>query len=190
MNCPVASRQRGLTLLELVVAMTILVILTSLATPPLRGLLQSMRTESEMAEFVNTLQSARAESIRTGHTVTVCSTRDNRACQSDVDVWEGGWMTFVDINANGVADPDDTVLRTSGALRAGDILRLESAGGPARPTRGISFNREGFATGIASGTRFVLRTQPLATGATRCLLISPSGRLNLRSGRTDPANCA
>lgn len=178
-----ASRQRGLSLFELMVTITLVGLLSSLSVPSLRGLLQSMRTQSEMAELVSTLQSARAEAIRVGLTVTVCGSVDGRTCHRLPDVWETGWLVFVDANGNQRVDDGETVLRTAPALGNGDTLRGNTT------LTGVSFNREGFASGMPSGTRVVLHTQPVWAAATRCLSIQTSGLLRLSTGRTEPDTC-
>ena len=94
---------RGFTLIELMVTLTVLAIVLSLAAPSFASLLASNRMSTQTNEFIVALNLARSEAVRRGLPVTLLSI--------DNDNYSKGWTVFPDKNGNGAAasatDADD-----------------------------------------------------------------------------------
>lgn len=163
----------GFTLIELMVTVAIAAIFATLAGPSMVKVIRSNRIQTEASSLVADLQLARNEAIKRGLTVTVCPSSTANSCLA-TDVWQTGWMTFVDINSNGAYDSAEAQLRQRAALATGNTV----APSPAPTTHAVSFNRDGFATGMGTTTTvFKFHTADNDTKATRCVSIDLAGRI-------------
>jgi len=66
------KRERGFTLAELMVTLTIMGILFAIGVPSYRNVTKSNRLSAEINGLLGDLQSARSEAIREGQQVSVC----------------------------------------------------------------------------------------------------------------------
>ncbi|HRG14501.1 MAG TPA: GspH/FimT family pseudopilin [Pseudomonadota bacterium] len=109
-------RQAGVTLIELIVTLTIAAILVALATPSFQSVMNSSRVSNPANEMIATLQLARMEAFRRGERTVVCRSENadsaSPSCTSASGDW-GGWLAFVDIDANGAMGGTDVVLRAT-----------------------------------------------------------------------------
>jgi type IV fimbrial biogenesis protein FimT len=105
----------GFSLIELMLGLVIFGLLFAFAPPAYRDWIASQQLANHARFIVNTLEQARSEAIKHGYRVNVCKTRDGHACADDGG-WEAGWLVFVDENRNGLADPDELVLRREGPV--------------------------------------------------------------------------
>ena len=108
------SGNRGFTLIELMVAIAILAICATLATPAMGSLLERQRASAAMGALRTQMQLARMAAITHRQPAVLCPSVDGIACDETVD-WSGGWMVFLDRDGN---RRPDTV---------GDVLRIEPA---------------------------------------------------------------
>jgi len=179
-----ASRQRsgpagGFTLIELLVTVAIAGIFASLAAPAMTTIIRNNRVQSEASSLVSDLQLARNEAIRSGSVVAVCPAAVGGGSCLTSNTWQNGWIIFTDLNGNGVYDGSpETVLRYRQALSSTDTITAST-----RPTtNSISFNRDGFATGMGTTTTMMqVHTANNDTTATRCVAIDLGGRLSTLS---------
>ena len=99
---------KGLTMIELMVTIAILVILTAVAVPSFQSLIASSRLRTSISDFSTTLAQARSNAIRRGGRVTVCKSTNGTQCATTGD-WNQGWIMFEDDSHSG-SDPNvDTV---------------------------------------------------------------------------------
>lgn len=89
------GHSRGFTLIELMVTLTVMAILLSIAAPSFTSLMAANRMSTQTNEFIGALNLARSEAVRRGQPVTLLST--------DADNYSQGWTVFPDLNGNGAA---------------------------------------------------------------------------------------
>ena len=105
-HCP-SKHQKGFTLLEILVAITVLALLLGIAVPNLRTTIQNNRITATANEFTSAFQFARSEALKRGVPVSVCAadTADGEDDPECGDDWSEGWMVFVDTAGVGVDPP-------------------------------------------------------------------------------------
>jgi type IV fimbrial biogenesis protein FimT len=114
--------QRGFTLLELMITITVAGVLLGLAIPSFRDFTRNNRVIAAQNDLVTALNVARSESLRRSRPVTVCASTDGLACATETD-WAGGWIVFTDtagVAAGSVDAGDDEVLQRWDSL-GGDV---------------------------------------------------------------------
>lgn len=85
--------QAGFTLMELVLGITVLAILTTLAIPSFTQFIQNNKLAAEANELVASFQYARSEALKRGLPVQICSSEDGTACDGQ---WNQGWIAMLD----------------------------------------------------------------------------------------------
>ena len=177
---PAASCRRagGFTLVEMLVVMGIVAILVGVGVPSFRYVTNANRIASEVNGLLGDMQFARAEAIKEGQTVTICSSNNGATCANSAS-WANGWIVFNDPNNNKTVDaPTETVRRAQRQLGLGDTFLA----GPA--TSAITFNREGFAFGLPGTITLALHDPSANIAWTRCLEITIVGHLKIESHGT------
>jgi type IV fimbrial biogenesis protein FimT len=99
-------RQKGTTLIEQIMLLAIVGILTGIAVPSLRKLLNHNQQQIAQSDFITALEYARETALTTGKRTLFCPTRDGIRCSNDLH-WENGWLLFQD----GSNQPDHGALR-------------------------------------------------------------------------------
>ena len=162
------ARQRGFTLLELMITVSIVAILLAIGVPSFRYVTTSNRTAGEVNGLMGDMHFARAEAIKEGQTVTVCASTDGKTC-SGAAAWNTGWITFP-----GTGNPASTaaILHVQGQFYGADTLNASGA------TSAVQFNREGFALGLPGPVTFALHDSTNNSAYTRCLQVSIVGALS------------
>lgn len=107
---------RGLTFIELMVAMVLLAILIATAIPNFNDAILGARLNAFAGSLLGSLQVARSEAIKRNANVTVCASANGTTCAGSGS-WEQGWI----VRTGG------TVLRHQEALPTG--YRVIQAGG-------------------------------------------------------------
>src|SRR5215469_2877214 len=178
------KRQRGFTLMELLVVMAIVAILLGLGVPSFRYITNAYRMSAEVNGLLGDLQFARAEAIREGQTVTVCASTNGTACTGGGN-WASGWIVFSDPNSNQTVDAGEVVLRRQAAFAGTTPDTFNASGG----LTAITYNREGFATTAAGfpNTTITLHDKSANAAWTRCLWIAPQGTLTTETPSHNPS---
>ncbi|WP_156507758.1 GspH/FimT family pseudopilin [Halioglobus sp. HI00S01] len=99
-------QQRGFTLVELMIVLAVLAATLLLAVPGLLDLIRNNQMVTDVYALRATLSNARSEAMARRARVVVCPTNDGTNCLATGD-WGGGYMSFVDMDANTAPDPND-----------------------------------------------------------------------------------
>jgi type IV fimbrial biogenesis protein FimT len=97
---PGRRRQAGYTLGELLITMSIVGILASVAVPGMQNIVLNNSRVSVSNDMAYSMQLARSEAITRNQRVVVCASENGSTCASDLD-WTDGWIAFNDANTDG-----------------------------------------------------------------------------------------
>lgn len=109
------STQQGVTLIELMVTLAVLVVLLTLGVPSFSETLREWRRDSATKALSTHLQLARAEAIKSSRKVVVCTSSSGTGCAGTSE-WKDGWLVFVDENGDKAVDTGDRVLAVRSAV--------------------------------------------------------------------------
>jgi type IV fimbrial biogenesis protein FimT len=165
------TTQTGFTLLELLMTISIAAIVAMIGIPSFQYVTNSNRIAGELNGLLGDLQFARAEALKEGQSVTVCVSQSGTGCYASTG-WQNGWMVFSDPTSAGAYVAGDTILRVQPTFTGTDSFAANNG------VEVITFNREGYATGIANGTLITLHDSTSNTNWTRCLSINLSGMMS------------
>lgn len=156
-------------MLELLVTMSIVAVLLAIGVPSFRYVTTANRMSGEVNGLLGDMQFARAEAIKEGQTVTVCSSSNGTTC-SGATTWNTGWIIFP-----GTGNPASAaaILHVQNPFYGSDTLQPADA-----TTSNIQFNREGFALGLAGTVTFKLHESTNNSTYTRCLQVTIVGALS------------
>lgn len=121
------QKSRGFTMVELMVVVAIIAILTTLAAPSFKQLIQSNTISNAANTFLADTRYARSESIKRGSRVIMCRSdapeAANPVCDSGSgpggNGWVSGWIVFVDANG-------DSTRNASSTAETDPLLRIQS----------------------------------------------------------------
>ncbi len=166
------KKQRGVTLIEAMVTVSIAAILTTIGVPGMLELLRDTRQSSQVMAIVGHLNYARSEAVKRGYKVTVCPSDDGAVCSGKAQ-WQSGWITFADSNGNGAVDAAETILRVHEKLNDGNTLQ------GSRPR--IAYQ----SSGLSPGYNDTLKLCDMrGTAKARSVIISMQGRVRVAVGTT------
>jgi len=96
--------QRGFTLIELMVAITIATLLLTVGIPSFSSTLLRMESSAISDQLVSSIYFSRNEAISRNKRVTLCASSDGLICDiNNVNTWSSGWIaTWQDASNNTV----------------------------------------------------------------------------------------
>jgi len=163
----------GFTLIELMVALTVGAVLTGLAVSSFKYVTNSNRLASEVNALLGDMEYARAQAIKEGLPVTICTSTNGTSC-AGTTTWQFGWIVFDDPNGNKTVDAGEQVRRYQRQLQLGDTFTANNA------ISAITFSREGFALGLPGTILITLHDTTANTQSVRCLQATIVGQLSVK----------
>ncbi len=158
------TRQRGLTLIELMAALAVAILLMSVSVPMYQGIVANNRAVAVSNSFVSALRLARNEAVKRSENISVCAVVDASAvppvCGS-AGQWGNGWTVFRDDGSS--ADEH---------LRVWDMVSKAPTVTTAAAT--VVFESTGEATAAAS---FQLQQAHASSNQQRCVNVSGAGQV-------------
>ncbi len=166
------TRHRGLSLIELMVTLAVILVLALAGGPPMADLLRNNRLTAQANELNAGVVRARGEAVARRGWVTLCSSTDgdlcistSTTCPNNASQWEGGWIVFADTNGNCKRDAAELLLAAQGVLPAGMTLRTTGFAN----TGAVRFDARGLpdsaGTFILCDARGATRARTLAVNA-------------------------
>lgn len=171
-------------MIELLVVMSIVAILLSIAVPSMSSMMASQRAKSLANTFLTSLNLARNEAIKRNGRVVVCKSANGQSCLSSGG-WEQGWLVFHDVNNNAALDTGEQSIQTQGAIAQGVHLT-----GNTNVADYVSFSASGVAKltsgGFQAGT-LTLCLDPVSNADVQQIILSATGRARLQM--VSASNC-
>ncbi len=116
-------KQRGINLLELMVALAVIAIMSTFAAPALRSFIQNSKALTYSNQLVTALNYSRSESVKRRMPVVMCAFNSAQSsCATSSVSWDmNGWMVFADRDRDAAYDADDG----DGVLEDGEDVLLK-----------------------------------------------------------------
>lgn len=111
--------QRGLTLLEMLVAVAVLAIILTSVAPGIQTILIKNRITSDLNSLSAVVQHARFTAVNEQTNVLMCPTSNYTSCVAN---WKSPKMVFIDENGNGSRDDDEALIMTSDPLNTANSI--------------------------------------------------------------------
>jgi len=154
---------KGFSLVELIVALTIAGVLMAIAAPALQKFVSSNRLTGQVNDLMADINLSRSEAIKRNVTTGVCVTAAGGASCVTSGNWANGWLVYYD-NAG-----TNVILKVHAALTGKNTLTSPGS------VDQIVYSRNGL---ISSGTGQFTLTDPITNGQ-RIVCISATGHANL-----------
>ncbi len=104
-NNTMKKQNSGFTLIELIITVSIVAILVSIAAPSFRTMLENNRATTTTNELVSALLLARSEALKRRNNISICTSTDQATCAGNGERdFSKGWIVFQDCDGNGSRD--------------------------------------------------------------------------------------
>lgn len=176
MHCSVPPPQRGLSLVELVMALTVAAVALTASLPLFTDLRAGIQLRASLNHWMSVLAEARISAVERGRTVVACPSAGER-CEATL-FWHNGWILFEDTNQDGQHDAYEPLLMST---PPSSEVRIGSSSGRQR----ILYRSDGSSEGSNVTVTFCDRR---GAEKARTIVLSNAGRA--RSGGATPAQAA
>jgi type IV fimbrial biogenesis protein FimT len=118
-------KQKGFTLADLMVALTVMGITLSFAVPSFNTVVNNNRRSTSVNQLVSTMHLARSEAVTRNVQVTICPSSNGTSCEATP--WKKGWLSFPDLDGDRQVDANEPILTSVAAVTNMDIDTAEFA---------------------------------------------------------------
>lgn len=157
---------KGFTIVELIVALTIAAILMAIAAPPLQKFVSSNRLTSQVNDLLADINLARSEAIKRAETTGVCVTAAGGSSCVTSGNWANGWLVYYTNAGTKVPIKNHEPLTGNNTLTSPGSVDE------------ITFSTSGLLSSPSSGTRQFTLTDT-KTSNKRIICLSATGRPSL-----------
>lgn len=164
-------RQRGVTLLEMLIALAVAAIVLTVVAPNMQTIVAKNRITAEINQVSSIIQYARFNAIDENSPTLVCPSPDFEACSNN---WNQAKIVFVDANNNGQRDSSEPLLVSAEAISSSNYMK--------GPAAAIEFSESGatnVSEAISDTVSIVLCDSAKTKNLTRALLINQQGRVRI-----------
>lgn len=134
---------KAFTLIELIVSVSVISILASIAIPSFSEFIVKLRVDNEISQLHRMLLIARNSAISSGQKAIICPLDNALQC---TEQWQNKLSVFVDMNNNKKFDANESVIRIRAEIATGDKLIY------GKGRNKITFKPTGQLSGLANGT--------------------------------------
>lgn len=173
---------QGFTLIELMITVSIVAIMASIAIPSYQSFIAQTRLTTQTNDLATALSQARSEAVKRGVRVTVCKTADPTAASPACTTsggWEQGWLVFVDntqVTGNVAGTIDGSGASADQRLRVFSALTGSTLTGGTNFSNWISYMPSGRSRGSpGNNDTFSLCN----AGKGRNIVVNISGRVSI-----------
>jgi Tfp pilus assembly protein FimT len=169
------NKSAGLTLIELMVTLAVLIILAATMVPAYSTLVQRNALTAAVNELSAQMQFARSESLKRNAAVTLCPSDDGAVC-NNTTAWQSGagsqdYLIFLDGGTKGQLDGTDLLVKQFTLNQTGLGVALASG-----PNNHLAFSSKGYLPGGAS------LEMDMDGSNDKCVSISVVGRTEFTAG--------
>lgn len=181
------SVQRGVTLPELLIGLSILAILAGIGAPSFISSAQNARQSASHSSLIGALHLARSESIKRNTNVALCARAASETSMACGNHWKDGWLVFVDdgATANNL-DSTEQLLLVGEPLSDGSRATSQGSADGSRTTyiyrKSIRFNPRGTSNWLGGG--WIALCDERGRRYAKGIIVSVSG--DIRRARKNP----
>ncbi len=173
----------GFTLLELLTAIAIVGILSSIAIPTFGSIQANNAMATSVNLFLTQLYLARSSAVTRERHITLCPASGPTTCSDDYTAWRKGYLIFQDSNKNRQRDVGEELI--SYQEKSNDRVQIVSS---SQARNRITYRPMGRAWFSNTTVRFCHNTRPELN---RAIIISNNGRVRPSKSMADgsPISC-
>lgn len=166
-------KQRGFTLLELMVTIAVLAIVVSLAAPSFRETIAANRARAASDALVSALSLARLEAVKRGKYVSTCLSVDGSSCDG-TDPTQHSLIVFLD----GATSATATTFTVTELIRRFDAMpsQVTLSVSPTTVT-GVRFSSMGALANVTQNITFTLKPSTCVTNSARQVVVTLAGHV-------------
>ncbi len=168
----ISRKQRGFTMIELMIVLVIMAILLASAAPDLRGAMARNQLLGQANELATAMSIARSEAITRGTQAGTCASADGTSCSGSADDWAKYILVFIDSDLGSDFDNGELLLKSFAAHSEVD----QTATVPA-----VYFGPSGFSTLNTNAVFDVCHNNLDESSKCRTVNVGPSGAVTVKT---------
>lgn len=173
------SKQKGFSLIELVITVAIAGILMSIGLPSLSKTMQKSKLTSLHNNLLSALSLARNTAISRGTFATICKSNQSATACNTSGAWQDGWIVFPDNNNNGAVDAGETILAINSNLPEQITIKFSK--------NFITYGPQGYANGYSGTFTFC---DDKDSSNKKGMIISNNGHIRVATSSAELAGCS